>query len=228
MPTTDSITSADINKVIRQRLTPILKANGFSKNQGRNYWGYHGDVTWVLIIRAVGGYFSDVTGWPSMSVGVHLGVWNDVIPQDMRSARPIKIGPHGDVLPLEYQCPDMFRSVMNCGLDQAELKAKLRNPAERVRTDLWWIEPDGSNVDSVVENMAAQFLAEALPWYQGLSDLDGLFHRTVADRDCYNKYLVATFLAKRLGLEAEYADYSQKLRVEAVRIGHVEILEKLV
>jgi hypothetical protein len=217
------ITSPEINKVIRQRVSPILKANGFGETQTRNNWAYTGDAIWVLVIRAVGDHFSRVTGWPSMSIGVHLSVWVDCIPQE--AGGPLKMGTSGRPMPLEYQC--MFRNVLASSLDQSDRKSALRNPAERKRTDLWWVDPDGCNLVAVIDNIAAQIAGEALPWYRGLSDLDALYRKTLTDRDCYNKYLVATFLAKRLGLAAEYTKHNEELRAEAARIGETNILKLL-
>ena len=110
------IGSPEINKVIRRVLTPVVKQNGFSHVQGRNYWGWHGPCTWVLNVRAVGNYFSLCTDWPSMSLGVSLGVWYDFIPKEMRGS--VKISQLG--LPLPDECGCQRRLVLRSAIDQSE------------------------------------------------------------------------------------------------------------
>ena len=78
--------SPEINKVIRQHISPVLKHHGFTLLQTRHNWGWHGPCTWVLDVRAVGNNFAAVTGWPPMSVGVWLGVFYDFVPLGLTGA----------------------------------------------------------------------------------------------------------------------------------------------
>jgi hypothetical protein len=165
------IGSPEINKVIRRHFSPILRQNGFDQVQTRLNWGWDGPCTMVLIVRAVGGYFSDVTGWPSMSLNVQLGVWYDFIPSD--HPHGVKTTSNGRPLPQDYEYQE--RSHLNIGLDQRLYTQRLINPAEQVRTDLWWVQPDGSNVEEVVDDIAQQFLLEGLPWFQRMTDIPTVF-----------------------------------------------------
>lgn len=160
--------SPEINKVIRRVLSPVLREQGFSRVQTRHNWKWLNDCTWVLDIQAVGGYFSDVTGWPPMSIGVWLGILYGSVPADFS----IRTDTAGNLLPKESDCH--LRSHLSCTLDQTHYKRRLSIPGEQTRKDIWWIEPDGSNADDVVANVAQQFLTKGLPWFQRFSDLEAV------------------------------------------------------
>ena len=153
------IGSSEINRVIRDVLSPVLRENGFSRVQARNAWGWHDECIWVLNLRAVGSYFSAVTGWPPMSVEVQLGVYCEFLPP---TSGRIKQDIKGELLPTESQCHEHYG--LSCWLDQEAYTGRLDNPAEQKRSDLWWIEPDGSNLLAVVEDFKKSFLGEGLSW----------------------------------------------------------------
>jgi hypothetical protein len=154
------IGSPEVDKVLRMALCPTLRSNGFAKVGPRKAWGWHDRWVWVFQIRAVGRYFSEVTGWPPMSVCVWLGAFFDYQPSSQRIKRDAK----GRLIPDEVICPN--RSHLTCSLDQARFTKGLRNPAERGRNDIWWISPDGSNLSEVIMDIRQQFLAQGLVWYQ--------------------------------------------------------------
>jgi hypothetical protein len=214
------IGSPEINKVLRRTLSPILKQHGFTQVKTRHNWGWHGPCTWVLHIRAVGAYFSDVTGWPPMSVGVGLGVFYDFVPSDY--VGPVKLDSNGKPLAREEQCHQRLQ--LSRGLDQWQLTQRLGNPAEQTRTDLWWIERDGSNVEAVVQDIAQQFLAEGLPWFERMSDLHVAYAEIQQERDCFDKLYRAVAFAKFLGFQSEYLTDRERLKREAERIGRTDIL----
>jgi hypothetical protein len=68
-------TSSLLNKPLRAQVVPILREEGFQQVDARNAWSWRDDFIWVFNVRAVGSYFSGVTGWPPGSVGVWLGVF---------------------------------------------------------------------------------------------------------------------------------------------------------
>ena len=153
------ISSPDIDKILRAHLSPILRESGFSKVSARKSWGWHGHCVWVLNIRAVGSYFSDVTGWPPMSVCVWTGIYYDFIPFEGHT--PPKVDEKGRLIPNEVDCH--MRSHLSRTLDQSVYTKRLSNPAEREREDIWWLEPDGSNMVEAVENIALCFVDEGKP-----------------------------------------------------------------
>jgi len=149
-----------------------------------------------------------------MSICASLGIFYDFIP----FFQTVKQDNVGRLLPEEYQCEMGFRSVLTRGIDQNNLTRNLTNPAERVREDIWWIQRDGSNVEEVVLDLASSFVAQAIPWFEKLSDLTNAFVEIESERDCYTKYQKATHFAKQLNLKDKYCHYSKLLEAETERL----------
>lgn len=157
------IGSPEINKVLRKCLCPALRNSGFDQVGPRKAWGWHGNSVWVFEIRAVGKYFSDVTGWPPMSVCAWLGVFFT----DRLTDFEIERDATGRLLPKETVCQE--RSHLICTVDQTRFTKNLHNPAERQRSDIWWFAPDGSNMEEAVLNIRQQFLEQGVLWYRRTS-----------------------------------------------------------
>lgn len=157
--------SAEINKVLRKHLSPALREQGFQKVNTRHNWKFNQHSVWVIDVTAVGAYFSDVTGWPSMSVFVECGIYYPFL---NNGDFDVKIDNNGESLPRAHHC--YLRLSLDSTLDQSAYTQTLKNQAERSRKDLWWIEPDGSNVDDVVMNIRDVVLNQAIPWFEKYVD----------------------------------------------------------
>jgi len=233
------IGSPEVNKVIRMIFSPVLRENGFSSFLTRNNWGWHEHSIWVLNINSVGNYFSQVTGWPPMSIVVNLGVYYDFIPEEFPEhiENRIKKNKVGRLIPKEYECH--ARASLLCTLDQSNLKKNLSNPAETKRRDIWWVKPDGSNVEEVVTNIKDSFLngnvtsfgpynedisLSGVEWFRKLSDLEYVFN-AFEDRQDYYK---AAFFAKHFGCKDKLKEYGENFLEEAKKIGghDLKIIQK--
>jgi hypothetical protein len=204
--------SAEINKVLRRTLSPLLRQSGFDKVDPRNGWAFKADCIWVFSIRAVGSYFAGVTGWPASSFCAWLGVYYTFIPE----AAPIKTDQSGRLLPAEYRCH--MRSHLSRGIPQAMETSRLSNPPERRRTDIWWLDPAGSNAEEVASDLSTVFVSEALPWFCRCTDLAATLSTVEAERDCFNKFVLASYLAHKLFLPATESKYRALAEKEAARI----------
>lgn len=209
------ISSPDIDKYLRRYLSPILRDSGFSKVSARKAWGWSGHAISVLQIRAIGSYASYVSGWPPMSVCVWVGVYYDFIP--FIGHRPPKNDPKGRLIPEEWYCH--MRSHLSRTLDQSIYTARLPRSGERERTDVWWFERDGSNIEGAVENIAQCFIDEGKPWFERYTDLAKTFEEIETERDCYSKFYQAEYFAKKLGLDEKQRIYAEKRKAEKARIG---------
>lgn len=158
------VISNEINKIFKEVLTPVLKKNGFTKTEARKSFGWHDECIWLFKIEAVGYYFSEVTGWPSMSVHASIGVFCKFF----KSNKDIKVDKSGLLLPKLDQCHYTFD--LSCRLDQRNYKSVLANPNESIRKDIWWIEPDGNNVYEVTEDIKRAFLSEGVIFLKGKSN----------------------------------------------------------
>lgn len=203
------IESPEINKVIRRILSPTLRDTGFMHVRTRNNWAWNEEVIWVFQIRAVGKYFSSVTGWPSISVGVWLGAFYTFFP----IVPYIRRDSSNRLLPNEEYC--QMRSHLLCTIDQAHYKAHLKTHPEKARNDIWWLEPDGSNIEVVVQNIKEEYLAEGTQWFTQMSDFQKVFRLIEQERDCYNKYRRAAYFAKRLEDHSRLEYYHARWKEEA-------------
>lgn len=132
---------------------------GLIKNQLRRYIAYHNDYIWVVDIKAVGGYFSDVTGLPPCSLVISLGILYKFYPISSKT----KIDENGLMYPSEDLCHR--RTSLACE-KPGDFQKCLSNPAERVRRDIWWICRDGSNLDETIENIRLVFLRDGMRWFE--------------------------------------------------------------
>jgi hypothetical protein len=198
-------TSALLNRSLRAHVTPVLQQAGFEKVDARNGWRWDKNAVLVFNIRAVGNHFSMVTGWPPGSIGVWLGAF-----YPFAASFPVKSDDRGRPLPAEYECH--MRSHLDCGLDQTKRAAALQNRAERDRTDIWWVEPDGSNADEVASDVAAALREHGLPWYARVSDLHVALSMVEAERDCPMKFQRAAALAREIGDQQRLQKYQALAR----------------
>jgi hypothetical protein len=207
-------TSAPLNKPLRTLVVPILRDAGFQQVDARNGWSWRNDLIWVFNIRSVGSYFSGVTGWPPGSVCAWLGVFFTFAP------RPggMKVDDRGRMRPAEHSCHMRDHLVRN--VDQSSRMRRLWNSAERERTDIWWVQPDGENVDEVASDIANALRDHGLPWYARASDLESALGLVEAGHDCLVKFAKAALLARRLGDEDRWRRYDALAETEARRIGH--------
>ena len=76
MPSTSTI----VNRALRQAVRPVLTEAGFTMGNARNAWMWLDRAVCVFHVRAVGSYFSQVTGWPPGSLGVWIAVFYTFMP----------------------------------------------------------------------------------------------------------------------------------------------------
>lgn len=205
-------TSALLNKALSKRVSPVLRDAGFQQIDARNGWLWQDNSILVFNIRAVGAYFSGVTGWPPGSVGVWLGVFfMSSPPQSV-----IKVDDQNRLRPKEYEC--QMRSHLDYGLDQSGRIGRLPDP-ERRRTDLWWVEPDGSNADEVASDIAVSLFDQGLAWYREHSDPGGALALMESARDCFFKFHTCAVLARFVGDDDRFRKYDELAEREARRMG---------
>lgn len=206
-------TSAIVNRALRAQVAPVLRAAGFAKVDARNGWRWFHKTVWVFNIRAVGNYFSEVTGWPPGSVGVWLGMFYSFMPTDL----PVKVDNEGRPLPSEYLC--QMRSHLECTLDQSQRLERLPNPAERHRKDIGWIEPDGSDATSAAADIASALVGQGVSWFEAHSNLAAALSEVEGSHDCFVKFDTAALLARELGDGAKVLKYAERACAEGRRIG---------
>jgi len=149
--------SPEVNKIIRKIISPALRQYGFTKVKARNYWLYRENEIWYIVIKSVGSYFSQVTGFPSQSVSVSYGIYFTNMP----SLATPKIDKDGLAVPKEYEC--QFRGSIENIVCQKHLRKDFGSEPERNRKNIWWISNDGSNIDDAIEDIKNSLMANAIP-----------------------------------------------------------------
>ena len=151
--------------MIRKIIFTSLKENGFTKIKGKNAWGWHDDCIWVFNIRSVGKVHSYITKWPEYSLTVSLGIYYTYLPHKSNA----KVDESGLLYPKEYECNR--RAELTCSYDQFKYTEYIKcNISEKKRRDIWWVEPDGSNLSEVVNDINNGFLNYAVKWYKEKSN----------------------------------------------------------
>ncbi len=202
-----------VDKALRRSVSPVLREAGFDIVRARRAWAWKADCIWVYIVRAVGSYFSDVTGWPPASLCVELGVHYPFMPPTSEIRRNRK---SDRLMPAEYQCD--LRLPLERRLAQVEV-ARLRNEADRKRRDLWWVGLDGAHAEAVAADIGAVVASDGVNWLLRASDLQEALRIVLAEVDCYSKHARAAWLAKRLGHGEEAQVLGSLAAAEANRVG---------
>jgi hypothetical protein len=155
----------EINKIIRKILFPTLRANGFSNLNPRNSWAYHEDCIWVFNLCISHKRYSPLT-----AIYVFLGIYYKFISETY----PPKIDKTGRLIPEEWRC-HVRNELRVDNLDQSQCTKMLYSPAEVNRRDIWWILPDGNNIEEAIDNVKSAFLNQGMQWFNDFTNLEYAF-----------------------------------------------------
>ena len=190
----------------------MLAEAGFTVADARNAWRWHDNAICVFNIRAVGNYFSQVTGWPPGS----FCAWLAVLYKFMPVLGEVALDGEGRMVPREAQ--GHMRSHLECVLEQGAKVHRLPNPRERERRDIFWMDHDGDNASEVAEAVAAALRDQGLPWFSRMLNLEQALAEVEASRDCYDKFDKTAFLARELGDHDRWERDARRAEAEAQRI----------
>lgn len=143
-----------VNRCIRERVWASLKESGFAKRTARTAWRQRHNQIDVINFQSFNSYLAESLGCTTFSFSVNLGTWLMYVP-DLTGTLKVK---DGRPLPEEYECP--FRTQLRKRVHQQEYP----------RDDVWFVAPDGSNVDQVVGDAATVIEQEGLPWFEQFVD----------------------------------------------------------
>ncbi len=157
------VNSADVDKVIRRVIYPTLRHIGFTKIRGRNAWRYVEDGVWVFTVRSVGNYFAAATGFPPQSLTAWLGAYFYDFPvgDNPATASVPKTEKDGLIVPREYECH--VRYPLQVMEDQTELRTTVHDKLGRRRDDIWWIAPNGGNIEDAVSDINRSIVEFGVP-----------------------------------------------------------------
>jgi hypothetical protein len=164
------IDSQVVNKAIRKFVWSKLKIMGFRKFTSRNACRF-GSAMHVVNFQSFNSYNAAVLGCTTFSFAVNLGLHFDFMPS---SGGTKYLGP--DNPPKEYEC--IFRKPLRRSLSQP------KNPDPRI----WFVDPDGQNVESCVVDALELIEREALPWFDEFSDPIAALRIVDSEQEQFDKF----------------------------------------
>lgn len=155
-----------LTKEIQSTVFSVLKEYGFETFSGRKAWKYFDNKIYLLAITGVGSNFSEVTGYPSISITSSINIYYINFPDNKECK---KISKTGKRLPDETECH--YRFSLEKINQQENIIKNIKHPIDKKRRDVWWIEPNGNNIESVMSDIIQAIKTQALklvekPCYQ--------------------------------------------------------------
>jgi hypothetical protein len=146
---------------LRRIFWPELQAIGFRRS-GRTAWRDRPHVVQVVCVQSFNRYVADGIGATAFSFALPIGLFFPVIARNepMSTFR-------GDVAkPAEWDCH--ARNHLGKGISQA---GEWPPGPLSDRPDIWYVKPDGSNVEAVVRDARGRILEDGIPWLERFSDI---------------------------------------------------------
>jgi hypothetical protein len=158
--------SSNVNKEIKSVIRPWLKDVGFSQFTPRTAWRYSGEKINVVNFQSFNSYLANAVGCTTHSFCVRLGCSFDAIPQ----STSLK-GKDGYLRPEEYECH--FRLSLQKSITQPNLK----------RTDVWYVDPAGKNLEIVIADARKAILEIGLGWFSRFGDMEEVLRTLLEDSE---------------------------------------------
>jgi len=162
-----------VSKQLRNEVRPFLRSEGFLRFTARSYWRHHENRIDVVKFQSLNSHSAEVIGCTTYSVSVSLGCYYLIIPPQYPT-REIKMK-DGLLCPEEYVCH--FRGSLHKSLFQSELE----------RGDIWYVAPDGSNLESVVADIAASVVNHGAQWFENISKQEDALRILEEDNEVMGK-----------------------------------------
>ncbi len=132
---------------------PVLRAQGFSKFNGKSAYRYRGPIIDVVNFQSFSSHLAEGLGCTTFSFALNLGVYLDSSIED----RLVRQDKRGRLLPYEYECP--FRAHL-----------EKRTPVDGFqRANIFYVDASGRTVAACLQE-SRTLLQKAAPLWFGLFD----------------------------------------------------------
>jgi hypothetical protein len=159
-PPAPRIDSKVVDRSLREILWPELKAIGFRRT-GRTAWRDRPSAIQVVCIQSFNSYLADGLGATTFSFSVPLGVFYPIV-----AAAGLSHFRGDPRRPAEWDCHARYH--LGKGISQAGEWLRDWPPDRR---DIWFVRPDGTNLDEVVRDAHDRIFGEGIAWLERLADL---------------------------------------------------------
>jgi hypothetical protein len=156
-----SIDSRFVDIHLRRILWPELRTIGFRRTR-RTAWRDRPHAVQVVSVQSFNAYVAEGIGATTFSFGIALGVFYPVIAEH----EPIGRSRVDPTRPAEWHCH--ARNHLGKGLAQ---QGEWTPSPLADRPDVWFVRPDGSNVETVVTDARDRILSVGVPWLERLADV---------------------------------------------------------
>lgn len=164
------LNSRIVTKGIRQMALPRLRAWGFERHTGRHVWRPGADHIAVIYIGSVGGHIGQLYQITPCSIVLEIGLGFPWLPPYDGDWVP---GSEAACHPETPNCP--LRHMLQKSIEQPEFPVN----------GVWYIAPDGHNLDIVLTDVVKVLEADALPWFDAFGSADALLEELCGDRREY-------------------------------------------
>ena len=158
--------SSAVNKRIKSVVRPLLQDAGFTQFTSRTAWRYSPEKIDVVNFQSFNSYLANAVGCTTYSFCVRLGCSFDAIPRRERIKRK-----NGYLLPEEYECH--FRLPLQKSIKQPNLR----------RTDVWYVDPAGENLEIIIEDAKRAIRDVGLGWFSRLGNLREVLRTLLEDSE---------------------------------------------
>jgi hypothetical protein len=165
--------SSDVNKAIRHGVWTDLKERGFIDHTARTAWRrWEGGVD-AINFQSFNRYLADGVGCTTYSFALNMGILLDAVPNYPKT---------DPARPREHQCH--LRLHLHKHLSQpffhpyTAVRAEDRQTAgdgvqagqATDRADVWYVEPDGRNLDTCISDALTVIVGAGLDWFENARD----------------------------------------------------------
>jgi hypothetical protein len=178
----------DVNRALRRTLWPAVKASGFQFRTARSAWRYMDEAVDLIDVQSVGPA-ADAVGCTSFSFSAHAGTLPTFmgtgmagsrrgVPSEMPKSRPHYWDTHlefGLEKTLAQPWFEPFASPPSPAMPESflihreALKTVLRR-GPHDRPDIWYVLPDGSNLEEVIADLERAVVSQAVPLLDRMHD----------------------------------------------------------
>jgi hypothetical protein len=158
--------SSVVNKQIKSVIRPMLKEAGFTQFTSRTAWRYSREKIDVVNFQSFNSYLANALRCTTYSFAVRLGCSFDAIPR-----REKVKSKDGSLRPEEYECH--FRLPLQKSIKQPSLKRK----------DVWYVDPTGENLETVIADARRAILDIGLPWFKRFSNPQEVLRTLLEDSE---------------------------------------------
>jgi hypothetical protein len=136
-----------VDQAVREHIRPLLRSAGFHSFTGRRAWRSNDDTIDHVVVGSLGSYIADGVGCTTFSFGIEAAVFY-ACAEEIATTRP-----------KEYHCT--FRFILGKSLRQPFFHPY--GKAGPDRPDIWYVLPDGSNLDDCIADAAKALQNQGLP-----------------------------------------------------------------